>query len=78
MKKTRKIQLDNGFYIAVTVKNTNDNYNQFTSIFKGIERMPLFGTCFKNTDTNEKIKAWANERINAPHNQQCLSQFINQ
>lgn len=77
MKKSRKIQLDNGFYIAISVKNTNSNYTQFTDIFKGNERMPLFGTCFKNIDTNEKIKAWANERINAPHNQMALSEFLN-
>lgn len=74
MKKTRTIKIPNTAYnIKVTVKNTGDNYNQFASIFKEDNSLPLFGTCFKNTSTNKEITNWATERINAPHNQNILN-----
>lgn len=68
MKKSRTIRLENDFKVKITVKETADNYNQFASIFRGDEKLPLFGTCFKNSNTNEKIINWANDRIQAPHN----------
>ena len=68
-KKSRTLDLENGFIVKITVKDTGSNYNQFASIFKEGNTIPFFGTCFKNTETNEKIVNWGNERINAPHNQ---------
>jgi hypothetical protein len=69
MKKSRTLKIDDTFSVKVTVKETGDNYNQFATIFKGSSKAEMmFGTCFKNTDTNKKIKSWATERIFAPHN----------
>ena len=72
MKKSRTIKLENGFIVKITVKNTGDNYTQFASIFNTKSESPYFGTCFKDTETNARIKDWANERINAPHNKHLL------
>lgn len=68
MKNSRIIKIYDDYVVRITVKETGDNYNQFVSIFFKDEKLPLFGTCFKNTDTNMKIKNWAEERINASYN----------
>ena len=61
--KNRTIKLNDNFKIVIKVKETGDNYTQFASIFEGKNKMPLFGTSFKDTDLDNVIINWAKEKI---------------
>jgi len=72
MKTSRIIKLNDEFSIKINHADTGSNYTQFAHVLYKGEKAPHFGTCFKETDTNTKIKAWAIERINAPYNDPLL------
>lgn len=61
--KNRTIQLNRDFIAKVKFKDTGDNYNQFVSVFKIGEKMPIAGTAFKDIDNDDDIKNWANYKI---------------
>ena len=75
MKTSRTIKINDTFSVKIIHRDTGDNYTQFAHIMCKGDKTPNFGTCFKESATNSEIKAWANERINAPHNDDLLKQL---
>ena len=61
MKKSRTLTLDKDHKIRIVFKQGNGNYTQGVHVYNKNEILPIFGTVFKDTDTNETIKKWANE-----------------
>ena len=75
MKQSQTIKINDVFSVKINHLNTGDNYTQFAHVMCKGDKTPHFGTCFKETDANSKIKDWANERIYAPHNDDLLKQL---
>ena len=75
MKNTRTIKINDAFLVKIICRNTGDNYTQFAHIMYKGDKTPHFGTCFKETASDEEIKDWANERIYASHNDDLLKQL---
>lgn len=62
------IKLNNDYKLTVLKRKTADNYTLFASIYKGSNKLPLFGTSFKENTPIEDIKRWANAKINSQTN----------
>jgi hypothetical protein len=63
--EVQSIKLKSGYTLKIKRDDSIlSNFTVFASIWKGSEKLPLFGTTFKTDVTDEEMIHWAEKKIN--------------